>query len=153
LNGVHKEIMKFKLDHIGLIVENIEDFKKIVRILNPDTVTTQTADPIQKVSASFVRIGEESGVYVELLEPTDETSPVMNFLKKRGGGLHHLCFEVDNIEEASKMLVKEGFAMVTPPVECSAYDKNFKRDCIGVTRIAFFMMTDHLLIELIEKGT
>jgi methylmalonyl-CoA/ethylmalonyl-CoA epimerase len=144
--------MQFKLEHIGLVVESIDDFKKIVKVFRPQMMTAPLADPVQKVAASFVTIGEGQNVYVELLEPADEASPVTKFLRKRGGGLHHLCFEVDDIDEATKMLQEEGFKMVVAPVDCPTYDKNLDRQCPGVTRIAFFMLTDYFLVELLQKG-
>jgi methylmalonyl-CoA/ethylmalonyl-CoA epimerase len=144
--------MQFKLDHIGLVVEKIDEFQRIMRVFQPKEVTDPMADPIQKVAASFVTVGEGHDVYVELLEPADETSPITKFLRKRGGGLHHLCFEVDDIDGATKMLLDEGFRVVVPPVDCPTYDANLGRECSGMTRIAFFMMTEFFLIELIEKG-
>lgn len=143
--------MRFKLDHVGFVVEKIDDFRKLLKVFNPDVVTGPVADPIQKVSASFVRIGGGHDVYVEILEPTADDSPINNFIRKRGGGLHHLCFEVDNIEDATKKLVAEGFKLVTPPVACVGYDENFQRECEMATKIAFFIMADKLLVELIEK--
>jgi methylmalonyl-CoA epimerase len=143
--------VRFKLDHIGLVVESIESFIKLLQILGFNERTEPVPDPIQKVSASFVNVGDGGDVYIELLEPTHPSSPITNFLKKRGEGLHHLCFEVDDIEKASKELVQKDFPMVSSPVDCEAYDKNLKRDCKGSTRIAFFLISKHILIELIEK--
>lgn len=143
--------MRFKLDHVGFVVEKIDDFRKLLEVFEPDVVTGPVADPIQKVSASFVRIGGGHDVYVEILEPTADDSPINNFIRKKGGGLHHLCFEVDNIEDAVKELIDEGFKLVTPPVACVGYDENFRRNCAAATRIAFFIMADKLLVELIEK--
>jgi methylmalonyl-CoA epimerase len=144
--------MRFRLDHIGLVVEDIGEFRRVFRALDPHAETEPLADPIQKVAASFLTVHDEGPVYVEVLEPTDETSPVMNFLRKRGGGLHHLCFEVEDIDAATKRLRDEGFTMVCEPVPCPTYDENLGRECCGVTRIAFFLLTKHLLVELIEKG-
>lgn len=144
--------MRFKLDHIGLVVENIEDFRRIMRVFQPQLITEPVPDPVQKVAASFVAVGDGANVYVELLEPCAETSPVTKFLRKRGGGLHHLCFEVEEIDEAAAALEAEGFKVVVSPVDCPAYDINLGRHCSGTTRIAFFMATDYLLVELIEKG-
>jgi methylmalonyl-CoA/ethylmalonyl-CoA epimerase len=143
--------MKFKLDHIGLVVENIREFQKIVDVLDPERVTDPTVNPSQKVSASFVGVDEDQKVYIELLEPAAQNSPITNFLKK-GGGLHHLCFEVENIEEASAKLKEAGFRLIVPPEDCPAYDVNLSRECRGVTKIAFFMLSREFLIELIEKG-
>ncbi|HOP85922.1 MAG TPA: VOC family protein [Syntrophorhabdaceae bacterium] len=141
-----------KLNHIGIIVKNIEEYKRLFSTIGLDKITVPACDTIQKVKGIFVDLGFDNQAHIELLEPTDETSPVMNFLKKRGGGLHHICFEVEDIEKKSEELVKKGLKMVCPPVDCFAYDENFNRTCSLPTRIAFFMLSDRLLIELLEKG-
>jgi methylmalonyl-CoA/ethylmalonyl-CoA epimerase len=143
--------VKFRLDHIGLVVENIDRFAQLLKTVGFEEFTDPIADPTQMVSASFVNTGNADDVYIELLEPTHEKSPILNFLKK-GGGLHHLCFEVADIERTTEELLAKGFTMVCAPVECSAYDVNLKRDCEGITRIAFFIVSRRFLIELIEKG-
>lgn len=144
--------MGFRLDHIGLVVENIKEFAETLYALGLKPGTEQVPNPLQKVSASFVNVIDGQDVYIELLEPTDSYSPIINFLKKEGGGLHHLCFEVDDIEETSAKLVHKGLQMVSPPEDCAAYDENLKRECKNATRIAFFLISKKILIELIEKG-
>lgn len=144
--------LKFKLDHIGIVTNNIEDFLKIIRVLDPQIITDTIAEPNQKVAASFVRIGEEGEAYLEILEATSSDSAILGYLKKRGEGIHHLCFEVDDIGEGAKRFLDEGFQMVSAPADCSAYDENLKRECSGVSKIAFFLMKNRILIELIEKG-
>lgn len=141
-----------RLDHIGLVVENISEFSEILRDLGLEQMTHTEVEPIQKVSGRFVLAGEGQEVYIELLEPLGEESPIRNFLAKRGGGLHHLCFEVEDIDKAAKQLVEKGFEMVCAPVECVGYDAVFNRACEQSTRIAFFVVSDELLIELVEKG-
>ncbi|MCX8110482.1 MAG: VOC family protein [Syntrophorhabdaceae bacterium] len=141
-----------KLNHIGIIVQNIEEYKKLFDAIGLNNTTEPATDPIQKVTGLFIDVGFDNNVHLELLEPIDESSPVVNFLKKKGGGLHHLCFEVDDIKTKTEEMIKKGFKMVSPPVECIAYDENFKRVCSTHTKIAFFMVSDRMLIELIEKG-
>ncbi|MCX5806094.1 MAG: VOC family protein [Proteobacteria bacterium] len=141
-----------KLDHIGFVVDDIAIYVELFRALGLTEATDPVEHPSQRTSASFINVGKEDDVYIEVLEPTHEISPVTNFLKKSGGGLHHLCFEVDDIGKISKDLVEKGFKMVNPPEDCAAYDKNLKRECKGVSRIAFFILGDVLLVELIEKG-
>jgi methylmalonyl-CoA/ethylmalonyl-CoA epimerase len=141
-----------KLDHIGFVVDDITRYVELFNALGLTEATDPVEHPSQSAAASFINVGQEDDVYVEVLEPTHDISPITNFLKKRGGGLHHLCFEVDDIEKASENLVEKGFKMVNPVEDCAAYDKNLKRNCKGVTRIAFFIVGDRLLVELIEKG-
>jgi methylmalonyl-CoA epimerase len=142
----------FKLDHIGFVVENIIKVKELFGIIGLDTGTEAVVNPLQKVSASFVNVGERDNIYIELLEPVSDDSPISNFLQKRGGGLHHLCFEVDDIEKTTQELNAKGFRMVVPPEDCAAYDENLKRECQDSTKIAFFIISKGVLIELIEKG-
>jgi len=141
-----------KLDHIGFVVERIEDFVKVLRTMGFETITQPVGDHNKNVNASFVPVGEKDDIYLEVLEPIGERSAVYNFLKKTGGGLHHLCFEVDDIEKISKELEGKGFKMVSPPTDCTAYDENLERTCEGVTKISFFLLPGRLLIELLEKG-
>lgn len=144
--------MSLKLDHIGFVVENILKVKELFGAIGIDTGTEAVVNPLQKVSASFVNVGERDDIYIELLEPVSDDSPISNFLQKRGTGLHHLCFEVDDIEKATQELNAKGFRMVVPPEDCTAYDENLKRECQESTKIAFFIISKGVLIELIEKG-
>lgn len=144
--------MPLKLDHIGFVVENISKVKELFETVGLDTGTNAVVNPMQKVSASFVNVGEKDDIYIELLEPASDDSPISNFLQKKGGGLHHLCFEVDDIEKATRELNEKGFHMVVSPEDCTAYDENLNRKCEDSTRIAFFIISKGILIELIEKG-
>jgi hypothetical protein len=60
--------------------------------------------------------------------------------------------QLDDIDAALRTLEAQGFTVVSPPVDCPAYDVNLGRECAGTTRIAFFLLSDKILIELIEKG-
>jgi methylmalonyl-CoA/ethylmalonyl-CoA epimerase len=134
-----------------MVVDNISEFARLFEGLGFKEITDPEPDPIQKVTARFVAVGDEQPIYIELLEPTQEDSPVFNFLKKRGGGLHHLCFEVADIEKTTDELAHKGFKMISKPVECIGYDRSFKDSCGKGTKIAFFLM-DNILIELLENG-
>lgn len=144
--------MPLKLDHIGLVVEDIKKAGDIFEAIGLEGGTKAVPDPIQKVTASFITVGKEDGVYIELLEPTSDDSPISNFLEKKGGGLHHLCFEVEDIEQAVNELNDKGFRVVSRAVDCAAYDENLKRTCQSPTKIAFVIISKGILIELIEKG-
>ncbi len=144
--------MPLKLDHIGLVVEDIKKAGDIFEAIGLEGGTKAVPDPTQKVTASFINVGKEDGVYIELLEPTSDDSPISNFLEKKGGGLHHLCFEVEDIEQAVNELNDKGFRVVSWAVDCAAYDENLKRTCQSPTKIAFVIISKGILIELIEKG-
>ena len=143
--------MDFELNHIGWVVPDLEDASKMLSLLGLRKVTEPEPDPLQRVSACFFA-AKDSPVFIELIVPTEEDSPVTNFLNKRGGGLHHLCFKVEDIERIASGFVKKGFQMVRPPVECIGYDRSFKRRTGQSTRVAFFLLPNRLLIELLQEG-
>lgn len=142
--------MKLKLDHIGFVTKDREEIEKIFRRLGITKITNPVPEPLQKVSASFIDIG--NNVYLEILTPTQDDSPITNFLRKKGPGLNHLCFEVDDIESATRVFKDAGFSLVCEPTECEAYDINLGRNPEKKTKIAFFFIPNLILIELIEKG-
>lgn len=144
--------MRLKLDHIGFVTNDREMIEKVLRKIGIESITKELPDPMQKVSASFADIGNSDRIYLEILTPTDSDSPIVSFLRKRGPGLHHLCFEVDDIEETTKELENAGFKLVYEPTECEAYDKNLGRTPTKKTKIAFLFIPNLILIELIEKG-
>jgi len=144
--------MTIRLNHIGFVVRDISESADLFRALGLREVTKPEPDPIQKVVACFMATQRECDAHIELIEPSDDHSPVSNFLKKQGGGLHHICFEVDDLEKTVHDLEKRGFKIVVPPVDCVGYDRSFNRQSQRVTKIAFFFLSDKLLIELLEKG-
>jgi len=144
--------MKLTLDHIGLVVDKLENVTDLFRKLGFTDMTEAVPNPLQFVSASFTPVSKEGDVYIEFLEPTDESSPISKFIRKRGGGLHHLCFEVDDIDAAMAEVAGHGFRITVPVEECKAYDENLKRQCSGTSRIAFFLLENRMLVELIQKG-
>ena len=145
--------MKLTLDHIGFVVENLDEVLELFGSLGFSGMTRPHVNPLQKVSASFAPVTRGEDVYMEFLESADENSPISKFLRKRGGGLHHLCFEVDDIEAAMADVERRGFRVTVPVEDCVAYDTNLGRECKdGPSRIAFFLLDKYLLVELIEKG-
>lgn len=141
-----------KLHHIGLVVPRISGILQALESLGLHAATEREPDPIQQVSARFVGLGREQDLYIEILEPDHATSPISQLLSKRGGGLHHLCFQVEDIGAAAEELVRIGAQMVCAPVECVGYDRSFDLECTQATRIAFFLLAGVLLIELLEEG-
>ncbi|MCK4836788.1 MAG: methylmalonyl-CoA epimerase [Candidatus Aminicenantes bacterium] len=90
-----------KIDHIAIVVENIdEEIKKYQEILGLSFSGTEVVAD-QKVKTALFDIGD---LHIELLEPLGDDSPVSNFLTKRGGGIHHIAYEVDDIQEQLKIL-------------------------------------------------
>lgn len=105
-----------KVHHIGKVVKDLESAVEQYRnVFGLKAATRPVVDPIQKVEVVFVETGEGNDVTIELIRPITEDSPVYRFLKK-GGGLHHLCFEVDDIHEEMEAFRKKGAVILGNPV-------------------------------------
>ena len=129
-----------KLHHIGIVVQNInESLGEISNFLSFESTSLPTLVGSQKVNICFLKT---NSVYIELIEPADPDSPIISFVKE-GGGFHHLCFEVDDIQQEIDKMVKNGAHLVVAPV------KGFEDRLI-----AFLMLnmekTKCNLIELVE---
>jgi methylmalonyl-CoA/ethylmalonyl-CoA epimerase len=98
----------YKIDHLGVAVASIDEALAVYRALG--IVETRREDvPSQKVVAAFLPVGESR---VELLEPTAPDSPIAKFLERRGGGLHHVCFAVPDLDAALADLSAKGFRLI-----------------------------------------
>ena len=103
-----------KLHHIGIVVQNInESLGEISNFLSFESTSLPTLVGSQKVNICFLKT---SNVYIELIEPADPDSPIISFVKE-GGGFHHLCFEVDDIQQEIDKMVKKGARLVVAPVK------------------------------------
>lgn len=115
-----------KLHHIGFVVakleQSIENFRENYSL---DQISDIIIDPIQKVRVVFLSGNSGSELPIELIEPLSADSPVTKFLKK-GGGLHHLAYEVKDIykvvEDISK---KKGGIILCEPVQASGHGGRF----------------------------
>ena len=103
-----------KLHHIGIVVKNIqESLGDLTQFLSFDSINVPSLIGSQKVNVCFLKT---NSVYIELIEPAEENSPVSDFVKD-GGGFHHLCFEVDDIHTEVEKMVKKGARLVVDPIE------------------------------------
>lgn len=85
-----------KIDHIAIAVNNVEESaKRYKEALGVDNVEFETIET-EGVKVAIIHL--ENG-RIELMEPTNESSPIKKFLNKKGQGLHHMALETDNIEE------------------------------------------------------
>ncbi len=98
----------YKIDHLGVAVASIDDALAVYRALGLAEEKRETV-PTQKVVAAFLPVGESR---IELLEPTGEDSPIARFLSRRGEGLHHVCFAVEDLEGALADLASRGFRLI-----------------------------------------
>jgi methylmalonyl-CoA/ethylmalonyl-CoA epimerase len=130
----------YRLDHVGIAVESIEESLDVYRALGLVESGRETVES-QGVVTAFLPLGETQ---LELLEPTDADSPVAKFLAKRGPGVHHLCFAVADLERALADLKRRGFRLVNESPVPGA----------GGKRVAFLHPSagHGVLIELSETG-
>lgn len=98
-----------KINHLGIATKGIEEALKFwENALGLENVHTETVED-QKVRVAMLPLGESR---IELLEPTSEDSPISKFLEKRGGGIHHIAVEVEDIEAALEKLKAEGARLI-----------------------------------------
>lgn len=129
-----------RLDHIGIAVHSIEDTLPIyTQLLGLKLVKLEDAKQ-HGIKAALLAVGETN---IELIEPLDKESPISKFLEKRGQGIHHIAFKVDNIEKSLDELKAKGVALID------------KKPRIGFEggKIAFLhpKSTGNILIELCQK--
>jgi methylmalonyl-CoA epimerase len=98
-----------KISHLGIATKGIDEALKFWQdALGLENVHTETVED-QKVRVAMLPLGETN---IELLEPTSEDSPIQKFLEKRGGGIHHIAVEVDNIEASLVKLKNQGMRLI-----------------------------------------
>ena len=109
-----------KIEHIGIAVKNLESANKLFSILlNTDHYKIEKVEE-EKVSTSFFKLGESK---IELLEATSNESPVAKFIEKRGEGIHHVAFAVDDIRKTMSILKESGFTLLSDEPKNGADNK------------------------------
>ncbi len=131
--------MKPKLDHVGIAVEDLEASIEVYRNLGFEV---ESVDDVPGFGVKVAFLPMESGS-VELVLPVNDDSAMAKYLEKKGGGIHHLCFEVYDIRAELKRLEAAGVELV---------DKVPRHGAHG-TLVAFLhpKSTGGVLIELAEK--
>ena len=109
-----------KIEHIGIAVKNIKEANELFKkLFGKESYKTETVES-EKVSTSFFMLGESK---IELLEAQNENSAIAKFIDKRGEGIHHMAFEVDDIYAEIKRLQAEGFEILNPEPKKGADNK------------------------------
>ncbi|WP_174734210.1 methylmalonyl-CoA epimerase [Mesobacillus harenae] len=129
-----------KVDHIGIAVKSIEQalpfYTEVLKLhlLGMEEVESQ------KVKVAFLKAGETK---LELLEPTDDSSPIFKFIEKRGEGIHHVALGVDSIQARIDEIKEKGIQMINHEPKPGA----------GNALVAFMhpKSTGSVLFELCEK--
>ena len=130
-----------KLHHIGIVVKNIQkSLGELTNYLNFESTIVPSLVGSQKVNICFLKT---NNVFLELIEPAQENSPISDFVEK-GGGFHHLCFEVDDIHLELEKMKKNGAHVIVNVV------KGFE-DRLTAFVILDMENTNCKLIELAEK--
>ncbi|SMC17473.1 methylmalonyl-CoA epimerase [Desulfacinum hydrothermale DSM 13146] len=129
-----------KVDHIGIAVKSIDEAQKLYHDLLGLADHGRETVAEQKVTTAFFPVGDTE---VELLEATDPDGPVAKFIEKKGQGVHHIAFRVDDLDAALEELKAQGVQLIdqTP------------RQGAGGARIAFLhpKSTHGVLVELCER--
>ncbi len=131
-----------RLHHVGVVTDNMSaGIRRHEALFNLHPITKVVNDTKQKVAVVLLAAPEGGDSAIELIAPLTEDSPVSNALKK-GTHLYHLCFVVDDIEEAIDNARKQGAIVVSKPTEADLY---------GGKKIAFIYTRDKYLVEFLEK--
>jgi methylmalonyl-CoA/ethylmalonyl-CoA epimerase len=130
-----------RLHHVGFVVASIEKsggpFAESAGAVWDGVIFE---DPIQQAKVSFLKVGGRGEPMIELVEPAGEKSPVAGFLTK-GGGLHHLCYEVESLDRRLEWCRERKNLLVRAPAPAVAF---------GGRRIAWVYTRQKLLVEYLE---
>lgn len=128
-----------KIDHICFAVKNImEGISYWETVFGYRQMTEVVQNSLQKVKVVFLR--KDDSIMVKLIEPQEDNSSLINFVN-RGGGFHHLCFRVEDMEEELHELKEKGLIMLVPPQPGEAFNNH---------NIAFLLARYGTNIELID---
>ena len=131
-----------RIDHAGYAVSSIKQYLAdfFVPLFQPESVTEIMEDPLQGVRVAFATM--PGGARVELIEPMTPDSPVNKILDARRGGLYHLCYEVEHLEEQIESFQKKGCLLISGPTPAVAFQQR---------RIVFLFTPQRDVIELVER--
>ena len=112
--------MMNKIEHIGIAVSNLEEAIKTYEQLLGTPCYKQEEVSSEGVKTAFFQVGESK---IELLEATTETSPIATFIAKKGQGIHHIAFDVTDIEASMAELKDQGFQLLNEQPKSGADNK------------------------------
>ncbi len=107
-----------RIDHIAIVVENLDKALEVYRDALGMTVTAVKEMPEQDVVMAFLPSGDSE---IELLEPLHADSGIGKYLAKRGEGLHHICLEVDDLAATLADLKAKGSQLIDETPKAGAY--------------------------------
>jgi methylmalonyl-CoA/ethylmalonyl-CoA epimerase len=109
-----------KIEHIGIAVKNLKDSNTLFAKLFGEPHYKTEEVKTEGVNTSFFQIGENK---IELLEATKDDSPIAKFIEKKGEGIHHIAFDVDDIVAEIERLKCEGFIVLNDKPKKGADNK------------------------------
>lgn len=109
-----------KIEHIGIAVKSLAEANKTYTALFGKEAYKQEGVESEGVITSFFEVGPNK---IELLEGTHENSPISKFIAKRGEGIHHIAFDVEDIEAEIERLQSEGFTLLNEQPKFGADNK------------------------------
>lgn len=109
-----------KIDHIGIAVKNLSMAREVYSSLMNEEPYKKEWVESEKVTTLFFKAGDTK---IELLESTEEDSAIRNYIEKRGEGIHHIAFEVPDIQQAIVELKNKGFKFVDEQPKAGADNK------------------------------
>jgi methylmalonyl-CoA/ethylmalonyl-CoA epimerase len=128
--------------HFGFVVPSIQDIvRSFAESMSSNWDGEIIHDPNQRVHVTFLCGKNPEDPLIELVEPADDGSPVLSFLK-RGGGLHHVCYVVDSLDKQLEDCRARHSLVVRPPLPAAAF---------GERRIAWVYTKNKLLVEYLER--
>jgi methylmalonyl-CoA/ethylmalonyl-CoA epimerase len=110
---------KYELDHIAIAVESLEKGRVFYEALGLGPMDVEVV-PTERVKTGFFALA--NGPSLELLEATDEESPIAKYLSKRGPGIHHICLRVKDIRAVMKVLKEKGVQLIDQEPKPGAHD-------------------------------
>lgn len=114
------EINSMRIEHIGIAVESLQNSDDLFARLLGEEKYKEEAVAREGVTTSFFKVGESK---IELLEATTDNSPISKFIAKRGEGVHHIAFGVDNIFDEIERLKRAGFTFLSKEPKNGADNK------------------------------
>lgn len=132
-----------RFHHVGYAVADIQSYLDdfMGPLFAPLSVTETVEDPVQRVRVCFVEM--QGGTLIELVAPLGEDSPLHPFIGSQRGGLYHLCYEVDDLEQVMAQFRRQRCLPLGRPVPAAAF---------GGRRIVFLLTPQRDLIELLEAA-
>ncbi len=131
--------MLTRIDHIGIVVQNIDDSLKTYCEGLGFALLERRTVPEHLVEVAFLDAGNSA---LELLAPLDDTSGTARFLQNRGEGVHHICFAVDDIVVAMQALRDQGLRLI---------DEQPRQGIHGLVAFVHPKATHGAMLELLQK--